>query len=243
MAAIGVHRLWDAEALVEVQGVAAVNLVIVFFTYARAGSSSRERRSKNKSAARMPIQSAGQELLGQAGVEVGQPPPAGQHADVVGEGRTVVGAARQRRSDRGVLVEELLYSSFELVQVPPVGGPSRPGRRTRDGRRGTGRRTRPVRAGAAGRRSRRAGAPARSRRRSAAVPKPSRASCGAQEVPLVPLGLGHREHREHPAVGRRSPARAGRSGRRPRAGSPGPRRTVRTRPRRRGAPLRGCRAA
>ena len=55
----------------------------------------------------------------------------------------------------------------------------------------------------------------------------------AQHVPLLPLGLRHAEHRQHPAVRRLAARRARRCDGRPRRGSRGPAPTARSRPRRR----------
>ena len=250
MAGIGVARLWDAEPSSRSRASRSCD-ASADADVGRATESTNAVGGRGEPVVQLeehvrgpaPCQSARQQLTRQARVEVGQPAPRGQRADVVRERlrvrrrplrrRYASASARTRRGSR--------RRAPQPVQVPPLRHACR---RVGEGQ-VVGAEQVDVDVQAVARRAsrwpRRRGAPARPRRR----PTRAEAQPGQprpQHVALVPLALRDAEHREQPAVGQRG-ARPRRSAGRPRRGSRGRRRTARTRRRRRPVRPRGSRAA
>ena len=144
-------RLWDADALVEVQGVALLtgqsSADRAHVLRGRRRPAARESRP-NVAGRRAAVPAGGQQLRRQAGVGVGQPSPVGHQPDVVGEGRAPVRG--RRRPDQPVRTgacrsRNSAYRAVQRVEVPPAARRGRAARRTPGGRRGTARRSRPAR--------------------------------------------------------------------------------------------------
>ena len=193
----------------------------------------------------MPTQSLGQQLGGQPGVQVGEPPPVGEHPHVVGERLRLArhGPSRQGPQQRAVRAEERLVQPFQLVKVPPLAdlrGRVAEGQVVGAEQVGVARR---ARAAAASR-------PCVSCRWAGTIHTPGRDHAEAQPGQLATAARAACAARTRAPRRPRAPSRrrgwpgpAGRSARHPRAGWPAPRRTAGSRPRRRGAATAGCRAA